>query len=97
MADLFIGNIDLSTRVNSLLHHFMKSQHDTLSSSDGLSVPWDRVILVCADEIIASVDSDLWVSGFRGDEEEGCGYLPLEWLSAQADTDINSADTSARR
>lgn len=62
------------------------------SKSYHLSVPWDHVIPVCAEDIISSVNSDLWVSDFQGDEERGEFCLPVEWLHAQADTAINSAD-----
>ena len=33
-------------------------------------VPWDRVLLVCVQEIVQSMTSDLWVAGWQGIEED---------------------------
>ena len=55
-------------------------------------IPWDQVILACAEHMVAYLNSDLWVSGFYGD---GCGEPfpnPSEWIEALAATTLATVD-----
>lgn len=73
-----------------MLHH--------AADSPELAIPWDQVILVCAEHMLAYLNSDLWVSGFRGDKnKEKTFVIPCEWRDAQARTVLDSAHGSVRK
>ena len=69
-------------RVKALLHH-AEDQSDFF-------IPWDQVILVCVEHMVAYLTSDLWVSSFHGNSTTETFPLPSEWLKAQAETTFNS-------
>ena len=71
-----------SCRVTALLHH--------AEDHSEFFIPWDQVILVCAEHMVAYLTSDLWVSGFYGNNTTEMFPLPSEWLKAQAETTFNS-------
>ena len=64
----------------------------TESSSEPF-VPWDQVILVCAENMVAHLNSDLWVSGhFYGDDSDKTFPVPSEWIEAEAKTSLATVD-----
>ena len=71
-----------SCRVKALLHH--------AEDQSKIFIPWDQVILVCADHMVAYLTSDLWASGFHGNSTTEMFPFPSEWLKAQAETTFNS-------
>lgn len=71
-----------SCRVKALLHH--------AEDRSEFFIPWDQVILLCAEHMIAYLNSDLWVSGFHGDNSDTAFTIPSEWLRAQAETSLAS-------
>ena len=81
-----------------LLQHMSKHKGDQSSCS----LPWDQVVIACAEHLVGLIDSDLWVTTLQedGSEEGGhCGYtmvVPVEWLRAQADTSLLSAQPRGR-
>ena len=75
--------------------------HHTEDHSE-FSIAWDQVILVCAEHMVAYLTSDLWVSGFHGNNATATFPLPSEWLKAQAETTLaqvtsNSTPGSIRK
>lgn len=74
-----------------LLQHLYKFDGD----QSHCCVPWDQVVLTCVEHILASMDSDLWVSGFCDDQDAVEMVVPVEWLCAQAATSLNSATHAA--
>ena len=69
-------------RVKALLHH--------VEDCSEFFIPWDQVVLVCAEHMVSHLTSDLWVSGFHGNNATETFSLPSEWLKAQAETTLNS-------
>ncbi len=70
--------------------------------SERQSLPWDQIVIACAEHLVTSADSDLWVSNFHDNVGGGGGsgsrgndvmVVPVEWLHAQADTALLSAQT----
>ncbi len=51
-----------------MLHQISKRVQD-----EAPPIPWDRVILVCVQEIVHSLNSDLWVAQFYGEDEREVG------------------------
>ena len=78
------ATFSLPTRVKTLLHH--------AEASSDLYVPWDHVILVCAESMVAYLNSDLWVSSFYHDESAEVFTVPSEWVEAQARTSLATID-----
>ena len=55
-------------------------------------IPWDQVILACADHMVAYLNSDLWVTSFYDDGNGEKFPNPPEWIEAQAATTIATVD-----
>jgi len=75
-------------RVNALLHQTKKNA----PLGKVPLVPWDRILLVCVQEIVQSLTSDLWVAGWQDDNEDTMGedeYSSVrEWFCASTEEDI---------
>jgi len=76
-----------------LLCLFKRICHQTRNCAldEAPPIPWDRVILVCVQEIVHSLNSDLWVAQFYGEEEsevgDDCSDL-VEMFCASTETAI---------